>query len=133
MHNQILNKHYIRTSDFGHIIQGWSDGPQPSMTTGGAIRLTDQGSYQFRLHPGGEENPSLFNGLGVPLYKWDGRQVIRRTQSELDADAPSPEIPRPTLEERLAAMEGAVKEITGGLSSDEIPHNPSVVGPYKRQ
>ena len=28
---------------------------------------------------------------GIPLYKWDGTQVVRRTQEEIDADYVEPE------------------------------------------
>jgi hypothetical protein len=45
---------------------------------------------------------------GVPLYKFDGKQVILRTQEELDADK-AVVTPTPTFEERLAAVEELAK------------------------
>ena len=43
-------------------------------------------SYQFRFTPGGEENPSIFTEDGIPMYKWDGTRVIKRTDDEIEAD-----------------------------------------------
>ena len=81
--NDFFNTHYIRTDDNSNIIQGWSNGPQPHIPTNDAITLTTEGDYQFRLFPGGEENPQLTDALGIPLYHWDGRQVITRTETEI--------------------------------------------------
>lgn len=79
------NKHYIRTRADGGIVDGFSDAfRKPS---DGDICINEQGGYQFRLYPDGEENPMLFEGFGsVPLYKWTGSEVVRRSEDELDAD-----------------------------------------------
>lgn len=80
------NRHYITTDAQGRITDGWSDGPHPNRDTSGAICINDQGGYQFRLWPGGEENPSLFAEDGIPLYKWDSSKVMPRTEEELAVD-----------------------------------------------
>lgn len=82
------NGHYIRTDASGNIIDGWSDGPHSSrMPTEDDILITDKGGYQFRLTPDGEENPTLFELPGmIPLYKWTGSEVVRRSEDELEAD-----------------------------------------------
>lgn len=85
------NKHYIRINDNNHIIDGFSDAfRQPTETD---ICINEQGSYQFRLIIGGEfgeltdENPPLFEGMGaIPLYEWNGSEVVRRAESDLEAD-----------------------------------------------
>lgn len=80
------NKHYIATDTQGRITSGWSDGPHPKRDTANVICINEQGGYQFRLFPGGEENPPLCTMDGIPLYKWDGESVISRTEEEIEAD-----------------------------------------------
>ena len=84
MNEQFFNKHYITVDKENKIKDGFSDAfrqPQPS-----DILINDKGGYQFRLFPDGEENPPLFNDMGIPLYKRQNSKVIVRTQKELDAD-----------------------------------------------
>ena len=99
---ETYNLHYIKTDETGRIIDGWSNGPCPDKETSGAICINEQGGYQFRLLPGGEENPPLRDDRGIPLYKWDGA-VLRRTQEEIDADDVEPE-PVPSETELLRAQ-----------------------------
>lgn len=83
--NEYYNHHYIRINASGNIVEGWSDGPHSHRTpVEDDILLNDHGGYQFRLFPDGEENPPLFDG--IPLYRWDGEQVVRRTDAEIEAD-----------------------------------------------
>ena len=65
-----FNRHYIRMDDGNRIVYGFSDAFQQPQE--GDICINAQGSYQFRLFPGGEENPPLRDVCGVPLYYWDG-------------------------------------------------------------
>lgn len=68
------NKHYIRADNENKILYGFSDAfEQPQE---GDICINEQGSYQFRLVPGGEENPQLFDEEGNPLYRWNGEKAI---------------------------------------------------------
>lgn len=84
--DEFYNKHYIAIDNQGRITSGWSDGPHPDRDTTDAICINQQGGYQFRLTPGGEENPPLHTMDGVPLYRWDGERVLPRTQEEIAAD-----------------------------------------------
>lgn len=114
------NQHFIETDASGNIIRGWSDAF--ALATENAICINEQGGYQFRLLPEGEENPGLFTMDGIPLYKWDGQQVIARDEVEIEADRaamPKPPI-MPTTEERLAAMESAMLTMAMALGDDEI-------------
>lgn len=111
--NAFYNKHYITTDVQGRIISGWSDGPHRDRDTTNAICINEQGGYQFRLTPGGEENPVLFTMDGVPLYRWDGEQAVRRTGEEIEADRAAIPEPPPSAQEQmradidfLAAMQG---------------------------
>ena len=70
------NRHYIEADGSGRILSGWSDGPFPDKDTSGAVVQREDGGYQFRLFPGGEENPPLANGYGVPLYTYSEGEVI---------------------------------------------------------
>lgn len=120
--NEFYNKHYITTDAKGCITSGWSDGPHPDRDTTNAICINEQGGYQFRLFPGGEENPPLYTMDGIPLYRWDGEQVIPRTGAELDADR-LPLLKAAKLAELSAACNAA---ITAGcdveLSDGSIGH-----------
>ena len=84
--DKFYNKHYITTDAQGRITSGWSDGPHPDRETSGAICINEQGGYQFRLFPGGEENPLLYTVDGIPLYRWDGESAVPRTAEEIEAD-----------------------------------------------
>ena len=79
------NRHYILLDNSNNIIEGWSDGPHYNKDTSKAICINEQGEYQFRLFPNGEENPSLFDfETMAPLYKYEDGQVIKRTEQELN-------------------------------------------------
>ena len=101
--NEYYNNHYITTDPEGRITYGWSTGPLPGRDISGAVLLTDQGGYQFRLTPGGEENPPLLTEDGIPLYRWDGAQVVRRSEEEVQADRAAIPPPPPSAQERLRA------------------------------
>jgi len=77
--NEFYNKHYIFADSRDRITDGWSDGPRPDKDTTDAICISEQGGYQFRLFPGGEENPVLYTMDGVPLdaYSRDGLRQRR--------------------------------------------------------
>ena len=66
------NQHFIEVDEQNRIVKGWSDAFAPA--TENSIVINEQGGYQFRLFPDGEENPSLYTWDMVPLYKWDGEQ-----------------------------------------------------------
>ena len=102
------SKHYIEVDELSRILAGWSDAIFPNRDTTGAICIKEHGGYQFRLYPDGEENPILFDGeYMVPLYKWDGKNVIKRTRAEIDADIAVLDNPDPvkSTEERLTDLE----------------------------
>ena len=105
------NKHYIKTDANNNIAAGWSDAfPQD---TENAICINEEGGYQFRLWPNGEENPDLYTMDMVPLYKWDGENVVKRTETEIEADREARK-PVPTLAEvqsaKLAELSDACSE-----------------------
>ena len=85
------NKHYISVDAAGRIVDGFSDAfREPSETD---ICINEQGGYQFRLYPDGEENPFLYEEHMIPLYRYDG-EVKKRTAEEIEADIaaiPDPE------------------------------------------
>lgn len=83
--NEFYNKHYVRINERGEIVDGFSDAfRQPTESD---ICINEQGGYQFRLTPDGEENPMLFDGESmIPLYKYVNGEVHPRTEQELAAD-----------------------------------------------
>lgn len=90
------NKHYIKVDSSNRIVDGFSDAfRQPDEDD---ICINKQGGYQFRLFPSGEENPSLFDWNGmIPLYKYEGGEVVKRTEAEIEADRE--EANKPTAEQ----------------------------------
>lgn len=101
--NEFYNKHYITTDNQSRITDGWSDGPHPDRDTAEATCINEQGGYQFRLFPGGEENPPLYTKDGIPLYRWDGVQVLPRTEEEINTDRANIPAPHPSAQEQLRA------------------------------
>lgn len=112
------NTHFIELDEQSRIIKGWSDAFAPA--TENSIVINSKGGYQFRLWPDGEENPNLFTMEGIPLYKWNGEQVIARTEEEIEAERESiPKLPAmPTYEERLSAMESAMLVMAMALGDE---------------
>ncbi|WP_300763760.1 hypothetical protein [uncultured Oscillibacter sp.] len=100
---EFYNRHYITIDTRSRIVGGWSDGPHPDRDTTGAICINEQGGYQFRLFPGGEENPPLYTVDGIPLYKWEGGQVVTRAEAEIAADRAAIPEPPPSPQEQLRA------------------------------
>lgn len=86
---EFYNKHYITIDERNRIVDGFSDAfRQPSDTD---ICINEQGGYQFRLFPGGAENPCLFDWPDmIPLYKWENGEVVHRTEEEIEADRVKP-------------------------------------------
>ena len=81
-------QHYITVNDKNQIIQGFSTAfKQPKETD---ICINNQGSYQFKLFPQGEDNPALFSfPSNIPLYKYENNTVIKRSEWEIKADTPT--------------------------------------------
>jgi len=100
---EFYNKHYILTDNQGRIVSGWSDGPHPGRDITEAVCINKKGGYQFRLLPGGEENPALYTRDSVPLYKWENGQAVQRTEEEIAADRAAIPAPLPTAQEQLRA------------------------------
>lgn len=94
--DEFYSRHYITTDAQGRVTDGWSDGPHPSRDTTDAICINEKGGYQFCLFPDGEENPALSEEDGIPLYKWDGEWVVRRSDEELAADRAAVPAPPPS-------------------------------------
>lgn len=113
MHEEIYNKHYVTIGQDGAITDAWSDGPHPGKDTANAVCVNEKGGYQFRLYPDGEENPAIYDDDGIPLYKWDGSQVVPRTEAEMEADRAAIPEPPPSAQERLRADVDFIAAMTG--------------------
>lgn len=107
------NRHYITVDSDNRITAGWSNGPHRDRDTTDAICINEQGGYQFRLFPGGEENPPLYTMDAIPLYRWDGQAVQPRTEEEIAADRAAIPAPPPTEAELLRTeLEQLRQELT---------------------
>ena len=113
MTEEFYNKHYIITRPDSAITDAWSDGPHPEKDTANAICINEQGGYQFRLYPGGEENPPIYTMDGIPLYKWDGSYILPRTDEEIEADRAAIPAPPPSAQEQLRADVDFIAAMTG--------------------
>lgn len=113
MNEEFCNKHYIITRSDGAITDAWSDGPHREKSITDAICISDDGDYQFRLYPGGDENPPIYTMDGIPLYKWDGSQIIHRTEDEIEADRATIPVPPPSAQEQLRADVDFIAAMTG--------------------
>ena len=116
MYTEFYNRHYITVRSDGAITDAWSDGPHPEKDTGNAICFNRQGGYQFRLIINGEqteENPPIYTMDGIPLYKWDGSQIIPRAEDEIEADRAAIPSPPPSAQEQLRADVDFIAAMTG--------------------
>ncbi len=106
------NKHYITVDEQGRIVGGFSDAFRAPRDTD--ICINERGGYQFRLFPGGEENPSLREKHGIPLYKYDG-EIRKRGEEEVGEDIAGLPAPEPTTEERVDDLEETTAELENAL------------------
>lgn len=96
------NRHYVTVDESGRIVDGFSDAfRSPSETD---ICINERGGYQFRLFPGGEENPAMHEGNGIPLYKYDGGAVAERSAAEIAEDIAALPAPAPSEDEKRDAQ-----------------------------
>lgn len=102
-------KHYIEVDSNSNILFGWSDGPTQWKTPNEkTICITEQGSYQFRLFPDGEENPQFLTPMGIPLYHYDSvaKEITRRSDEEVaEATAALPPSPPSEMDKLIANVE----------------------------
>ncbi len=111
--NGFYNKHYITVDAQGRVTAAWSDGPNPERDTTGAICVNDKGGYQFDSIFGAGINPQIITMDGIPLYRWDGERVVRRTEEEIAADRIPPlDVAQAAKLAELSAAYGAA--ITAG-------------------
>lgn len=110
---EYYNKHYITIRPDNVITDAWSDGPHPEKDTAIAVCINNKGGYQFRFYPDGEENPSLYDMNGIPLYKWDSTNVIPRTKEEIEAEKALIPPPHPSAQEQLRADVDFIAIMTG--------------------
>lgn len=97
-------KHYIKIDGQNRVVDGWSDGPHGDRDTTNAICINEEAHYHFRMFIDGEENPPLYTMDDIPLYKWDGESVQKRTEDEIAADQAAIPDPPPTTQEDLMEM-----------------------------
>ena len=107
MDMKTYNKHYISIDAGSRVMHGFSDAfHQPGAED---ICINEQGGYQFRLTPDGMENPVLHTYDGIPLYRWDGAQVVGRTEEEIEEDRAA--IPAPPVSPTNAELMDAILEL----------------------
>lgn len=124
---EFYNRHYITIRPDGVITDTWSDAPHPEKDTSNAICINERGSYQFRLYPDGKENPPIYNTDGIPIYKWDGENVIPRTEEEIEEERiailNSPAVKITEIKQRLIELDNQairpLRAILAGIPTDK--------------
>lgn len=80
-----------------------------------AAVLVEEGTPCDRLNHA--QNMYLEKGLltddGIPLYKWDGGQVVPRTEAEIETDRAAIPPPPPSPQEQLRADVDFIAAMTG--------------------
>jgi len=82
---EIFNKHFIRIDEQKYILSGFSDAFENPTETD--ILINDRGGRHFQLVLGSkltQENPPLIDDWGTPLYEWNDKRVVRRTNEEIE-------------------------------------------------
>lgn len=107
--------HYIEIDSNNNVIFGWSDGPTNWKSSENAICIRNDGSYQFRLIPDGEENPVLFTNMGVPLYKYDfaTNTIFPRSEEEIAIETETISTPQVTELEQVIANQYYIAAVIG--------------------
>ena len=113
------HKHYILLDGENRIIDGWSDGLFPDKPIDGAVCINEQGGYQFRLFPDGEENPALIDSDNTHLWKW-AEEVLPTTEEERTAERNSFPQPEESEEEKLRQRVTELEEALELLLSGEV-------------
>ena len=83
MDEKIIYRHYIKVDENDLILWGWSDGSIADPPDG-AICINENGTQAFRLFADGADNPQLHDQDFIPLYRWDGEQVVARADAEIE-------------------------------------------------
>lgn len=111
-----MAKHYVTTNENGAVLRGFStDFEQPAAND---VCICEDGGRHFELND--VVNPPMTDYHGVPLYKFDGKQIINRDEKEVIAETPIP-VKTVTIEERVLTIELAVKELaTNGVKTAEL-------------
>lgn len=107
-----MAKHYIIIDEVGRVLRGFSEDFEQAEAS--AICVNEDGGRHFELN--GVVNPPMTDYNGVPFYKFDGDEVVDRTQEEIDADKPvaTPTITAPSIDDRTSALESALLELILG-------------------
>lgn len=105
-------KHYIRLDSNNFIIKGFSNAFEQPLETD--ICINQNGGRHFELN--GQINPSLFNN-GMPIYKWDGTNIVPLTDTDktnyLASLPPSPPTETELLQNQINDLNIAMANIMG--------------------
>ena len=96
------SKVYIQTDAQGRVLRCEGGYTTPADLTG--WKLIDEGSGdRYNLCQSHYFDGGLYTEDGIPLYRWDGTQVVRRTEEEIEADLAMVTAPPPSETEQLRA------------------------------
>ena len=113
---------YIQTDEQGRVIRCEGGYSMANITDIDDWILIDEGiGDKYNLCQSHYFKGGLYTMDGIPLYKWDGEQVVARGEDEIEADRaaiPKPPV-GPTYEERLSAMESAILTMAMALGGDQ--------------
>ena len=97
------SKVYIQTDTEGRILR--CDGGYTTPADLTDWTEIDEGTGdRYNLCQGHYFDGGLYTMDGIPRYKWDGTQAVKRTEEELEADRAARPAPPPTTEEVLLEL-----------------------------
>jgi hypothetical protein len=135
MKNIFIFRHYARFDSNNNMMHGFSDA-FPNSLQDGDICINKQGGRHFEIF--NQINPPLHTMDGIPLFKWDGKTIKRRTDKEIEADKlvlseliQKQEANNPVnlnqiaidFNERFVALETAIGLISNEISSVSVRNN----------
>ena len=109
-----LSSVYIQVDEFGRITRCDGGYTTPSDLTRW-VKIDEGTGDRYNLCQSHYFDGGLYTDDGIPLYRWDGTQVVRRTEEEIEADRAMVPAPEPSEAERvradldyLAALQGVI-------------------------
>lgn len=96
---------YIRTDDQGRIVRCEGEYTLPADLDGWTLIEEGQPCDRLNLAQSHYFDGGLYTMDGIPRYRWDGTQVVERTEEELEEDRAARPAPPPTTDERITILE----------------------------
>lgn len=102
---------YIRTDDMNRVIDISSDAFLRDLN--GWQKIDEGYGDKYHHAQGNYLDGTIYDMDGIPLYKWDGSQVVKRTEEEIEEERAAIPAPPPSPQEQLRADVDFIAAMTG--------------------